>query len=143
MIVYVWSRRNPQVTMNFMGFMNFRAPYLVYVLLGVTVLFNNINALVTDAVGLIIGHLYFYMEDVFPNPPGRRRPHFFKTPRFLYDFPTLRLHFSFLYSPASLLFLSSDAASSHVRTFSLVSMRTRWRRKLPLMLPMLPLPSPL
>lgn len=83
MIVYVWSRRNRDANMNFLGFMQFRAPYLAWVLLGFTLLMGNMGAMLTDAVGLAIGHLYFYLKDVFPHPPGRTRPDILKTPRFL------------------------------------------------------------
>jgi Derlin-2/3 len=33
-IVYVWSRRNTNVTMSFLGLFNFTAPYLPWVILG-------------------------------------------------------------------------------------------------------------
>jgi Derlin-2/3 len=32
--VYVWSRRNTNVTMSFLGLFNFTAPYLPWVILG-------------------------------------------------------------------------------------------------------------
>ena len=37
-----------------------------------------------DLVGVAAGHVYFYLEDVYPNPPGRTRPKLLRTPRFLY-----------------------------------------------------------
>ena len=83
MIVYVWSRRNRDANMNFLGFMHFRAPFLAWVLLGFTLMMGNFGAVMTDAVGMGVGHLYFYLKDIFPNPPGRTRPDVLKTPRFL------------------------------------------------------------
>lgn len=45
MLVYVWSRRNPYVRMNFFGVLSFNAPYLPWVLLLFSLLLGN-NAIV-------------------------------------------------------------------------------------------------
>lgn len=49
MLVYLWSRRNPYVRMNFFGLMTFHAPYLPWVLLGFSVLLGN--SVITDLLG--------------------------------------------------------------------------------------------
>uniref|UniRef100_A0A915Q0S7 Histidine kinase/HSP90-like ATPase domain-containing protein n=1 Tax=Setaria digitata TaxID=48799 RepID=A0A915Q0S7_9BILA len=64
MLVYVWSRRNPYVRMNFFGVLSFNAPYLPWVLLLFSLLLGN-NAIV-DFMGIACGHFYFFLEDVFP-----------------------------------------------------------------------------
>jgi Derlin-2/3 len=80
MIVYVWARRNRHARMNFLGFFNFTAPYLPWVLLGFSALLGG-NGLV-DIVGIAIGHLYYFLEDVYPHMiPSRTR--LLKTPRLL------------------------------------------------------------
>ncbi|EEB10041.1 Derlin-2, putative [Pediculus humanus corporis] len=68
MLVYVWSRRNPVVRMNFFGLINFQAPYLPWVLLGFSVLVGN--AFWVDVMGMVVGHMYYFIEDVFPNQRG-------------------------------------------------------------------------
>nr|CAD7453933.1 unnamed protein product [Timema tahoe] len=68
MLVYVWSRRNPFVRMNFFGLLNFHAPYLPWVLLGFSVLLGN--AIWVDLMGMAVGHIYYFIEDVFPNQRG-------------------------------------------------------------------------
>ncbi|XP_072163643.1 derlin-2-like [Diadema setosum] len=68
MLVYVWSRRNPYIRMNFFGLMNFPAPYLPWVLLGFSVLLGN--SIIVDLIGMIVGHIYFFLEDVFPSQRG-------------------------------------------------------------------------
>jgi len=68
MLVYVWSRRNPYIRMNFFGLMNFQAPYLPWVLLGFSLLLGN--SIAVDMMGIAVGHGYFFLEDVFPNQPG-------------------------------------------------------------------------
>uniref|UniRef100_A0A915AQS2 Derlin n=1 Tax=Parascaris univalens TaxID=6257 RepID=A0A915AQS2_PARUN len=45
MLVYVWSRRNPYIRMNFFGVLSFNAPYLPWVLLLFSLLLGN-NAIV-------------------------------------------------------------------------------------------------
>ncbi|XP_018009180.1 derlin-2-like [Hyalella azteca] len=78
MIVYVWARRNPFIRMNFFGF-TFNAPYLPWVLLGFSYLLGN--SVMVDLLGIAVGHLYFFLEDVFPQRSGGVR--ILKTPEFL------------------------------------------------------------
>ncbi|XP_013385390.1 derlin-2 isoform X2 [Lingula anatina] len=68
MLVYIWSRRNPYVRMNFFGLMTFQAPYLPWVLLGFSLLLGN--SIVVDLMGIAVGHVYYYLEDVFPEQQG-------------------------------------------------------------------------
>lgn len=79
MLVYVWSRRNPFIRMNFFGLLNFQAPYLPWVLLGFSLLLGN--SVMVDMMGIAVGHLYYFLEDVFPNQQGGFR--ILQTPRFL------------------------------------------------------------
>lgn len=57
----------------------FQAPYLPWVLLGFSVLLGN--AISVDLVGMAIGHIYFFMEDVLPRQNGGQK--ILKTPKFL------------------------------------------------------------
>lgn len=83
MLLYVWSRRSPHVRMSFLGIFDFNAPYLAYVLLGFGMLFGG--SPVTNGLGIAVGHLYYFLEDVVPIKTGRRvlvTPHFlWATPR--------------------------------------------------------------
>ncbi|XP_042822006.1 derlin-2 isoform X2 [Panthera tigris] len=79
MLVYVWSRRNPYVRMNFFGLLNFQAPFLPWVLMGFSLLLGN--SVIVDLLGIAVGHIYFFLEDVFPNQPGGIR--ILKTPSVL------------------------------------------------------------
>jgi len=86
MLVYIWSRRNPYIRLTFFG-LNFQAPYLPWVLFGFSVLLGN--AIWVDLMGMAVGHIYYFIEDVFPNQVGGRR--ILKTPNFLktmFDSPT-------------------------------------------------------
>ena len=106
MLVYVWSRRNPYVRMNFFGLLNFQAPYLPWVLLGFSLLLGN--SIIVDLMGkwsivlfclsssskalcasflsvepgIAVGHIYYFLEDVFPEQPGGFQ--ILRTPNFLW-----------------------------------------------------------
>eukprot|EP01127_Copromyxa_protea_P023253 TRINITY_DN8661_c0_g1_i1.p1 TRINITY_DN8661_c0_g1~~TRINITY_DN8661_c0_g1_i1.p1 ORF type:complete len:222 (-),score=9.63 TRINITY_DN8661_c0_g1_i1:209-874(-) len=79
MIVYVWSRRNPHVRMSFLALFTFNAPYLPYVIIGIELLMGQPWS-VFNVLGIFIGHIYFFMEDVYPKYSGRR---LLKTPSLL------------------------------------------------------------
>lgn len=49
MLVYVWSRRSPQVRVNFFGLLNFQAPFLPWALMGFSMLLGN--SVLTDLLG--------------------------------------------------------------------------------------------
>jgi Derlin-2/3 len=68
MLVYVWARRNPYVRMSFFGLLTFQAPYLPWVLLGFSLLLGN--SVSVDLLGMAVGHIYYFLEDVFPNQPN-------------------------------------------------------------------------
>ncbi|XP_075915223.1 derlin-2 isoform X3 [Petromyzon marinus] len=80
MLVYVWSRRNPYVRMNFFGLLNFQAPFLPWVLMGFSLLLGN--SVIVDLLGIAVGHVYYFLEDVFPTQPGGTR--LLKTPHLLH-----------------------------------------------------------
>jgi Derlin-2/3 len=86
MIVYIGCRRNPFVVYNFFGLFRFQAPYLPWILVLFSVLFGG--SVAVDLIGIAVGHLYYFLEDVFPNKPGGfriiRTPYFM---RWLFDGP--------------------------------------------------------
>jgi len=80
MMVYVWGRRNPFGRMHFLGLFTFTAPYLPWVLLSFSLLLGN--DVIVDVLGIAVGHLYYFLEDVYPRMiPSRKR--LLKTPHFL------------------------------------------------------------
>lgn len=78
-VVYVWSRRNVNVRMSFLGLFTFNAPYLPWVILGFGLLLGQ--SPLYDLLGIAVGHLYYFLEDVYPATSGRR---LLKTPGILY-----------------------------------------------------------
>uniref|UniRef100_A0AAV1V8W6 Derlin n=1 Tax=Peronospora matthiolae TaxID=2874970 RepID=A0AAV1V8W6_9STRA len=70
MMVYIWGRRNEHVRMSFLGLFPFTAPYLPWVLFSFSILLGN--SATTDLIGIIVGHVYYFLEDVFPTIAGIR-----------------------------------------------------------------------
>lgn len=66
-IIYVWSRRNPNTLVSILGYV-FRAPYIPYVFLGLDFFFNQ--SVMDNFIGLLVGHCYYFLEDVFPRQDG-------------------------------------------------------------------------
>lgn len=78
MMVYVWGRRNSRQAVGFLGVLNFRAPYLPWVLLMFSFVLGSSPAM--DLLGILAGHVYYYMADVYPAMAGVA---LLKTPRIL------------------------------------------------------------
>lgn len=64
--------------MSFFGVITFTAPYLPWVLLGFSYVFGG--SLVKDLMGMLTGHVYYYLVDVYPRMTGVE---ILKTPMFL------------------------------------------------------------
>lgn len=70
MMVYVWSKQNPHILMSFLGLFSFTAAYLPWVLLGFSILVGASPWV--DLLGMIAGHAYYFLEDVYPRMTDRR-----------------------------------------------------------------------
>ena len=64
MMTYVWGRRNEDVKMVFLGFLQFNAPYLPWVMLTFSALLGH--SITMDLIGICVGHIYYYLEWVYP-----------------------------------------------------------------------------
>lgn len=78
MMVYVWGRRNARQIVSFMGILSFRAPYLPWVLLLFSFVLGSQPTF--DLLGILAGHVYYFMADVYPAMTGCA---LLKTPRIL------------------------------------------------------------
>eukprot|EP00049_Salpingoeca_infusionum_P000830 m.42654 g.42654 ORF g.42654 m.42654 type:complete len:242 (+) comp10723_c0_seq2:99-824(+) len=84
MFVYVWARRNRAAQLQFLGVLNFRAPYLPWVLLVFGLILGQ--SPLSDLLGIFVGHVYWYLEDVYAKPAeqgGLGGPRVLKAPSFL------------------------------------------------------------
>lgn len=64
MVLYVWSRRNPHEQLQLYGLFTVGASYLAYVLVALGIMMGQ-HPLV-DILGIVIGHIYYYLTDVLP-----------------------------------------------------------------------------
>ena len=66
MMVYVWGRgrENANVRLSLLGLYTFNAPYLPWVLLMFSLFLGN--PIETDFLGIIIGHIYYFFDYIYP-----------------------------------------------------------------------------
>lgn len=72
-LVYIWSRRNPDTRLAFLGLLVFNAPYLPWVLMGFS-LFMHGSIPKDEILGVIVGHVYYFFADVWPGIYPESRP---------------------------------------------------------------------
>jgi len=65
MMVYVWGRRNEHVRMSLLGLFPFTAPYLPWVLFTFSLVLGS--SATVDLIGIAVGHIYFYLDDIYPD----------------------------------------------------------------------------
>ncbi|KAF2430349.1 putative ER-associated proteolytic system protein Der1 [Tothia fuscella] len=72
-LVYIWSRRNPDTLLSFMGLLVFKAPWLPWVLMGFS--FAVHGAVPKEEIcGAAIGHVWYYFNDIYPPTHNGQRP---------------------------------------------------------------------
>ncbi|GAM18041.1 hypothetical protein SAMD00019534_012160, partial [Acytostelium subglobosum LB1] len=76
-IIYLWSRLNPQGEVSFFFGIRFKAVYLPWALLLFGILTGGWP--VSDFCGIIVAHIYHYLTDIYPIMQ-RGRPNYLKTP---------------------------------------------------------------
>jgi Derlin-2/3 len=54
-LVYIWSRRNPDTRLSFLGLLTFKAPWLPWVLIGFNVVLHG-NWPKDELCGIVVGH---------------------------------------------------------------------------------------
>ncbi|KAF5004365.1 hypothetical protein FDECE_9139 [Fusarium decemcellulare] len=88
-LVYIWSRRNPDTRLSFLGLLVFTAPYLPWVLMGFSLVLHG-TVPKDEIMGVVIGHVWYFFTDVYPplhngsrplDPPGWWRRLFEARPR--------------------------------------------------------------
>lgn len=72
-LVYIWSRRNPDTRLSFLGLLVFTAPYLPWVLMAFS-LFMHGSIPKDEILGVIVGHVYYFFSDVWPGIYEGSRP---------------------------------------------------------------------
>jgi Derlin-2/3 len=57
-LIYIWSRKNPDTMLSFLGLLVFKAPYLPWVLLGFSVVMHG-TIPKDEMCGIVVGHSTF------------------------------------------------------------------------------------
>ena len=65
-MTYIWSRwpENVHVRMSLLGLFTFSAPYLPWVILLFSMFIGN--PIETDALGIIVGHIFYFLDSIYP-----------------------------------------------------------------------------
>ncbi|OJD30066.1 er-associated proteolytic system protein der1 [Diplodia corticola] len=72
-LVYIWSRKNPDTSLSFLGLVVFKAPFLPWVLaLFSMVLHGTVPK--DDMLGIVVGHVWYFFNDVYPPMNHGQRP---------------------------------------------------------------------
>lgn len=69
MFIYLWSKQNPNSMVSFFGLIQFQAVYLPFGLLAIE--FVQGASPVTGVLGILAGHLYYFLTEVYPRAYGR------------------------------------------------------------------------
>ncbi|PPQ69610.1 hypothetical protein CVT24_001366 [Panaeolus cyanescens] len=64
--IYVWSRRHPDTPISLFGIINITAPYLPIALVAFSWVLNGTwSAVVGDLAGCVVGHVVWFLRDVW------------------------------------------------------------------------------
>jgi len=72
-LVYIWSRRNPDTRLSFLGLLTFKAPWLPWVLIGFNVALHG-NWPKDELCGIVVGHIWYFFNDIYPATHNGYRP---------------------------------------------------------------------
>lgn len=68
MLVYLWSRENPNANTSIMGMIQLKAFYLPWGMMGMTALMGG--SVLPDFLGIVAGHLYYFLTVLQPRAGG-------------------------------------------------------------------------
>ena len=69
MIVYIWGKKNAQQLINLVDVLHIKGSSLPFLLM-ISSHFMGQRTLKLDAMGIIAGHLYYYLEEIYPRLSG-------------------------------------------------------------------------
>lgn len=78
MMLYLWSKHNPNTPVSLFGVVRLQAVYLPFAMLAIDMVQGG--SIKPGATGIIAGHIYYFLRDVYPGVSGR---HLIQTPQWL------------------------------------------------------------
>ena len=79
-LTYIWSRKSRHMRVSFLGVVTITAPYYPFVELLFTLVQSNLE-FKDIAVGLLLGHLYYFLEELWPREMPSHGYHWIGTPQ--------------------------------------------------------------
>jgi Derlin-2/3 len=70
MLLYLWSRENPNANTSIMGMIKMKAFYLPWGMMALEALMGG--SVVPDLLGVVVGHLYYFLTVLHPRAGGAR-----------------------------------------------------------------------
>ena len=81
-MTYYWGRKSKNTNIEFMGMFNFRAPYMPWMYLIFSFLLNS--DIKDDLLGLIVGHVYYFLKEIIPRIKTINNPKLLETPGIIF-----------------------------------------------------------
>lgn len=72
-LVYIWSRKNPETRLSFLGLWVFKAPFLPWVLILFSLTLHG-SVPKDEICGVLVGHVWYFFNDVYPSLHHGHRP---------------------------------------------------------------------
>jgi len=72
-LIYIWSRRNPDARLSFLGLVAFKAPWLPWVMVGFNVVLHGLWPK-DELCGIAVGHVWYFFNDIYPRTHSGYRP---------------------------------------------------------------------
>ncbi|PNS15517.1 hypothetical protein CAC42_776 [Sphaceloma murrayae] len=72
-LTYVWSRKHPDAMLTFLGIFTFRAPWLPFVMIGLSVVLHE-HWPWDEFFGIAVGHVWYFFNEIYPSMSGGSRP---------------------------------------------------------------------
>lgn len=72
MVVYIWGKKNAQAQINLVNLIHIKGSSLPLILMASS-WFLRQKTLKSDIMGVIAGHIYFYLEEVYPRLNGGQK----------------------------------------------------------------------
>ena len=79
-LTYIWSRKSRHMRVSFLGVVTITAPYYPFIELLFTLVQSNLE-FKDIAVGLLLGHLYYFLEELWPREMPSHGYHWIGTPQ--------------------------------------------------------------
>lgn len=68
-IIYIWSKKNPLIIVQYMGIFNLPAYYIPYIMMLFSFMMDK-TLPKNDIIGILAGHTYFYFKNVYTKTSG-------------------------------------------------------------------------